>query len=950
MAHTWGSRVPFTLLLLGALAQPAHAAPSAAPPGGFATDRIVVRLKAEAKSGRAADALSARAGERLERVRTTGDGREVLRLGRRVDAAQFAALARRLAADPAVADVLPDRVFFPSLLPDDPQYGSQWALFEAHGVGAPAAWDRTTGSAGVTVAIVDTGKLEHPDLAGRWLPGHDFVGDANRSSDGGGRDGDATDTGDWVTAAEAASGPLSGCPVTESRWHGLAMAGLIAATGNNALGVAGLDWNAKLLPVRAVGKCGGYESDIADGIRWAAGYPVPGVPANASPAKVVNVSLESAGTCSTLTQGAIDDALAVGATVVASAGNNGASVANFSPANCDGVIAVGATNRLGRLPSYANTGAAIALSAPGGEGSGPDALLTTFDTGTTAPALSGTWAAVNGTSASAALVSGIVSLLYARNPALVAQQVRHLLLATAKPFPSDAVGGQVNCNTANCGVGIADALATRYATAPGPGGPIAQAVAPATAAVAAMALRSDGRVFTIGRSPVERAEVTGARRLAMSAGQALALKADGTVVEIAAAVTPVAGLERIVAIDAGARQVNEPWALALRADGTLFAWGNNGYGKLADGTETSRTTVAAVPLAGVSAMAAGATHALAIVDGEVWAWGSNEVGELGIGAVSPNTCATAAGGSAPCAKAPVKVPGLAGVVFVAAGSRTSFAVLADGTVRAWGNNGSGQLGDGTTTNRDSPVVVAGLSGVKAVSAGDDHAFAVTQGGDLFAWGGNGFAQLLTGGAGAAIATPFLVTTVGKVAAARAGAGVSLVTGVDGRLHSAGLYAPGYNVDYGPGSFIPQPGAVFVIDRYPAAFVAEAEVTAFGTLFESNAITAAAIPTGSVVTIAGGEYAIDGGAWTAAPGTIGPGQSVRVRAQSGACGTTVTATLTIAGVAREYRIASAACDTVPDALGWLTAQAHVAPGAAVVSNTVTVSGINTPVAVSVSSAL
>jgi serine protease len=150
-------------------------------------------------------------------VRTTGDGREVLRLSRRLGPAEFEALARRLAADPAVAEVLPDRLFFPSLVPNDPQYGAQWALYETHGIGAPAAWERTTGSAGVTVAIVDTGKLEHPDLAGRWVPGHDFVGDAQRASDDDGRDADATDTGDWVTPAEAASGPLAGCPVTDSR-------------------------------------------------------------------------------------------------------------------------------------------------------------------------------------------------------------------------------------------------------------------------------------------------------------------------------------------------------------------------------------------------------------------------------------------------------------------------------------------------------------------------------------------------------------------------------------------------------------------------------------------------------------------------------------------------------------------------------------------------------------
>ena len=267
--------------LLGACA--ALLLPAAASPE-FPTDRLIVRLAggapAQTKSGADREALatrlSARAGELMRPLRVMGDGAQVMQLFRRVTRAEVALLAARVGRDAEVLEILPDRLFFPALIPTDPLYAQQWALSAASGINAPAAWDVSTGSPNLIIGIVDTGKLPHDDLAGRWIGGYDFVDDTNRSNDSDGRDADASDPGDWVTPAEAASGPLAGCPTTDSRWHGTLMAGVIGAAANNAIGIAGINWNSRILPVRVVGKCGGYESDIADGMRWAVGIAISG--------------------------------------------------------------------------------------------------------------------------------------------------------------------------------------------------------------------------------------------------------------------------------------------------------------------------------------------------------------------------------------------------------------------------------------------------------------------------------------------------------------------------------------------------------------------------------------------------------------------------------------------------------------------------------------------------
>lgn len=215
------------------------------------------------------------------------------------------------------------------------------------------------------------------------LPQHDFISYATAANDGDGRDGDARDPGDWVLASK------TWCPnrPRNSNWDGTHVSGTVAATTNNGIGVAGIARDASIVPVRVRGKCGGALSDIADGMRWAAGFTVPGEPANLNPENVVNMSLGGGGSCGLTYQNAIEDMIAAGVTIVVAAGNSNMDTANFRPANFNGVITVAFTNQIGARSYYSNFGATVTLSAPGGETPVVNSLgvLSTLNTGTTTP-------------------------------------------------------------------------------------------------------------------------------------------------------------------------------------------------------------------------------------------------------------------------------------------------------------------------------------------------------------------------------------------------------------------------------------------------------------------------------------------------------------------------------------------------------------------------------------
>lgn len=504
-----------------ALAQPSQTAELA---------RVIVSYRPEVRPGsmpgasaglRASDAarslgLGQRLGLDLSPGRWIGPDTQVLS----APGIAAADLARRLMADPAVAHAVVDGRVRAHTAPNDPLYASvpvtqgsggplsgQWALKPAtaqtpSAIDAESAWAQTTG-ADVVVAVLDTGVLSgHPDLQGRLLPGRDFVSSLPQANDGDGPDGEADDPGDGLTDAEvnAAGGPFYGGTPTQcstwngrtgryepvaSSWHGTKISALIAARANDRYGMSGVAPNAQILPVRVLGKCGGVDSDIIAGMRWAAGLEVDGLPGAPTPrARVLNLSLGGVGPCSAAYQQAIDDVTARGVVVVVAAGNS-AGQAVGTPANCRGVIAVGGLRHVGTKVGFSDLGPAITLSAPGGNCvnilQGEPCLyplLTATNGGVYGPdpqafRHTDSFDFTVGTSFATGLVSGAVALVLSARPELAVREVREILRSSARPFPTAPVGDTVpqcrlpdaqeqlecHCTTALCGAGMLDASA-----------------------------------------------------------------------------------------------------------------------------------------------------------------------------------------------------------------------------------------------------------------------------------------------------------------------------------------------------------------------------------------------------------------------------------------------------------------------------------------------------------
>ena len=457
---------------IAAAGTPAVQASAAAP---TTTDRIIVKyrdgsttqVQAASTNNRALqrqsalDSSAARFNVRMTHLRGTALGANVLRLDHHMTNADAAALARDIAAaDPDVEYAEPDRILRPMFTPNDTYYASQWHYYESTaGLNLPAAWDLSTGT-GIVVAVIDTGYRPHADLAANIVPGYDFITDTAVSNDGNGRDADASDPGDAIVAGECGSG----YPTQDqsSSWHGTHVAGTIAAVTNNGTGVAGVAFGAKVQPVRVLGKCGGYTSDIADAIIWASGGTVSGVPANATPARVLNLSLGGSGACDTTTQNAINSARSRNAVVVVAAGNSNANAANYSPASCTGIVTVAAVNRSGGRAYYSNYGSVVEVAAPGGDmtSAAANGILSTLNAGTTTPGAD-VYAYYQGTSMATPHVAGVVALMLAKNASLTPDQVITMLQSTARAFPA-------TCS--QCGAGIVDAAAAVKAAIAGGGG------------------------------------------------------------------------------------------------------------------------------------------------------------------------------------------------------------------------------------------------------------------------------------------------------------------------------------------------------------------------------------------------------------------------------------------------------------------------------------------------
>lgn len=322
-----------------------------------------------------------------------------------------------------------------------------------YGTKAPALWGATKG-AGVRVAVLDTGILpNHPDLSGQIVSGYDMVSNPAAANDGNGRDSDPSDPGDWVTAGYCGAGS----PADDSSWHGSHVAGTIAASDNNGIGIVGMAPDAKIQPIRVLGRCGGTRADIAAGIAWAAGARVDGLPANPNPAKVLNMSLGGSGTCDNTYRTAIAAARNRGASIFVAAGNSSEPVAYATPANCPGVITVASTSGYGDLASYSNYGAEVEVSGPGGDfawGATEEGVLSTVDSGTRGP-VGPAYSWSQGTSMATPAVAGSAALL-ASLGRFTPNQMSAAIKAATTPFPSSPRGGFMQCNTAQCGAGILD--------------------------------------------------------------------------------------------------------------------------------------------------------------------------------------------------------------------------------------------------------------------------------------------------------------------------------------------------------------------------------------------------------------------------------------------------------------------------------------------------------------
>ncbi|MDQ3189646.1 MAG: S8 family serine peptidase [Pseudomonadota bacterium] len=486
--------------------------------------------------------FAATAGLRIKSVRNTGGDASLVVLETPLSLTEAKALAARIAADPAVEYAEPDLIMKSMATPNETDFAAkQWNLFApatsytgrvivpmgepakntvapaTGGANLPTAWDRTTGVAAVVIAIVDTGIVNHPDLnnaglaalntytpGGRFLLGYDFVSDDALglplnfvSNDGNGRDNDPADPGDAVNAGEKTANPVA-CDDngdaqnrdSPSSWHGTVSAGLAAATANNTVGIAGIGWDVRVLPVRALGKCGGDMSDMADAIRWAAGLPVtdiPAIPNNLNPAKIISVGAGTlpGTTCSMTLQSAIDAAIAAGSVIVAATGNHG-EFSISSPANCNGVIAVTAHAINGENASYSNigpvggAGTQPTISAAGGGSPASLGALGPIDnvawdgfyvwsttpTGNGGPQTPLIYKGITGTSASAAQVAGVAALIKSLRPEATPAMTRSAIVTSARPFPelSSCAAGRVWAG--QCGVGMLDA--TRALQAAGP--------------------------------------------------------------------------------------------------------------------------------------------------------------------------------------------------------------------------------------------------------------------------------------------------------------------------------------------------------------------------------------------------------------------------------------------------------------------------------------------------
>ncbi len=308
-----------------------------------------------------------------------------------------------------------NHIYRAAAIPNDPDYASQWHFPL---INLPAAWDVSTGSANVIVAAVDTGVLlNHPDLANKLVPGFDFIRDPSIAADGQSAgiiediDSDPNDPGDRSLGSA-------------SSFHGTHVAGIIAAETNNAVGVAGIGWNVRVMPLRALGLGGsGTAYDVEQAVLYAAGLPNDSGTVPAQKADIINLSLGGPGG-SGATPDAYKQARDAGVIIVAAAGNGSSSVPEFPASYDDAVISVSALARDKARASYSNFNCFVDVAAPGGDGA--DSVMSTVGSDISPP-VTFTYGLKQGTSMAAPHIAGVAALMKSVYPGLTPAQFENAL-------------------------------------------------------------------------------------------------------------------------------------------------------------------------------------------------------------------------------------------------------------------------------------------------------------------------------------------------------------------------------------------------------------------------------------------------------------------------------------------------------------------------------------------
>lgn len=378
-------------------------------------------------------------------VREREDGTSVVTSEKRMSEQEIQEFIKDAQSSEEIAHIEEDVRVFPMAV-NDPHFRQQWALNGSAGPSIETAWSSASKKgAGQTIAVLDTGITPHPDLDQNVKGGYDFISAAKEARDGDGWDPNPRDEGDWGEAGMCGGGGQS----SASSWHGTHVAGTSAAVSNNGQGVASVAPRATLQPVRVMGPCGGYSSDIIDAMDWASGGTVKGANKNPNPATIINMSLGGQGKCSRYYQEAVDRARSRGTVVVVAAGNESQNAANVQPASCRGVVTVAASGPRDQKSSYSNYGTPVDITAPGGDDRQGGGILSTYNSGQKRPAQAN-YSSLQGTSMATPFVSGVVALIRAENPGMSPDQVAARLRDTARPLKG-------SCN--GCGAGIVDPAA-----------------------------------------------------------------------------------------------------------------------------------------------------------------------------------------------------------------------------------------------------------------------------------------------------------------------------------------------------------------------------------------------------------------------------------------------------------------------------------------------------------